>query len=346
MKCNTLEKRAVSWRLAASLRAGRIAAMGYHQLTYRERYLIARHKSSGESLAEIGRMLKRSKSTVSRELKRNADSSDGRYRVEKAHSYAKARRSRCRKGTHFEPEQVELVHRLVQSKWSPEQVSGRLRKQQRLQIGTTTIYRWLRRDRAQQGRSWLQTRQLSHRYRKGYRVPDRRGRMGGKRPLSERPQQANDRSEMGHIEGDTVMGKDGRHCLLTLVDRKTRWTRIIKLPARQASEVNKALIREVRAGRLRMKSLTLDNGTEFHGFKELEAKLGIQVFFAQPYHSWERGTNENTNGLIRQYLPKGTCFKSLTQRRCDEIERELNDRPRKVLGYSTPNEAYADERCA
>jgi len=122
-----------------------------------------------------------------------------------------------------------------------------------------------------------------------------------------------DRSEPGHYEGDTVMGRDGRHCVLTLVERKTRRTSILKLPARQAVEVNKALIREVRAGRLQMKSLTLDNGTEFHGFKELQQKLGIKVYFARPYHSWERGTNENTNGLIRQYLPKGSCFKNLTQ---------------------------------
>ena len=151
---------------------------------------------------------------------------------------------------------------------------------------------------------------------------------------------------MGHLEGDTVMGVDGRHCLLTLVDRRTRKLRIIKLKARQASEVNKALIREVKSGRLRVKTLTLDNGTEFHGFKELETVLGIQIFFAQPYHSWERGTNENTNGLIRQYLPKRTCFKNLTQAQCNVIERELNDRPRKVLGFSTPNEAWAEECCA
>jgi IS30 family transposase len=214
-----------------------------------------------------------------------------------------------------------------------------------LGVGTSTIYRWLAKDKAAGGLSWLQTRQLSRRYRKGYRVKDQRGRMGGKRPLSERPPGATDRSEVGHLEGDTVMGRDGRHCLLTLVDRMTRKSRIVKLPARQAAEVNKALIREVRSGRLAIKSLTLDNGTEFHGFKELEEKLGIKVYFAQPYHSWERGTNENTNGLIRQYLPKGSCFKELTQKRCNEIERELNDRPRKVLGFSTPNEAYAEECC-
>jgi transposase, IS30 family len=319
--------------------------VAYHQLTTRERYLIVQHKSMGLSLREIGRALCRSASTISRELKRNADSSDGRYRVEKADSYARARRRRSRQGSQFKPSEVAAVHELIGRKWSPQQVSGRLRKQRRLQIGTSTIYRWLAQDKARGGLSWLQTRQLSRRYRKGYRVKDLRGKMSGKRPLSERPRRANDRSEMGHLEGDTVMGKDGRHCLLTLVDRMTRRTRILKLPARQVAEVNKALIKEARSGRLKMKSLTLDNGTEFHGFKELEAKLGIEVYFAQPYHSWERGTNENTNGLIRQYLPKGSCFRHLTQRQCDEIERELNDRPRKVLGFSTPNEAHVEACC-
>lgn len=319
--------------------------MGYHQLTTRERYLIVEHKSMGWSLRKIAKALLRSASTISRELKRNVDRSDGCYRVEKADSYARARRWRSRQGSQFEASEVAQVHELIRRKWSPEQVSGRLRKRGGLRIGTSTIYRWLAKDKARGGVSWLQTRQLSRRYRKGYRVRDLRGRMSGKRPLSDRPGQANDRSEVGHLEGDTVMGKDGRHCLLTLVDRMTRRVRIVKLPARQAAEVNKALIREVRSGRLQLKSLTLDNGTEFHGFKELEEKLGIEVYFAQPYHSWERGTNENTNGLIRQYLPKGSCFKQLTQRQCDEIERELNDRPRKVLGFSTPNEAHVEACC-
>jgi transposase, IS30 family len=319
--------------------------VGYHQLTTRERYLIVEHKSMGWSLRKIAKALLRSTSTISRELKRNVDRSDGWYRVEKADSYARARRWRSRRGSQFEPSEVAQVHELIGRKWSPEQVSGRLRKRRGLRIGTSTIYRWLAKDKACGGLSWLQTRQLSRRYRKGYRVRDLRGRMSGKRPLSERPRQANDRSEVGHLEGDTVMGKDGRHCLLTLVDRMTRRVRIVKLPARQAAEVNKALIREVRSGRVKLKSLTLDNGTEFHGFRELEEKLGIEVYFAQPYHSWERGTNENTNGLIRQYLPKGSCFKQLTQRQCNEIEKELNDRPRKVLGFSTPNEAHVEACC-
>lgn len=319
--------------------------MGYHQLTYRERYLIARHKSSGESLRAIARMLHRSPSTISRELRRNANRSDGRYRVDKANSYARARRWRSRMGIQFGHDEVGLVHELMEHKWSPQQISGRLRKLGLLSVGTATIYRWVAQDKARGGALWQRTRRLSHRYRKGYRVVDHRGRMRGKRPLSARPSRVNLRQEFGHWEGDTVMGKDGRHCLLTLVERMTRLTRIIKLPARQASEVNRSLTKEMRKGTLKMKSLTLDNGTEFHGFAELERQLGIEVYFAQPYHSWERGTNENTNGLIRQYLPKGMCFKEVTQRQCDAIERELNDRPRKVLGFDTPAEAYSQQCC-
>ena len=319
--------------------------MGYHQLTYRERYLIAEHKSSGESVRAIGKMIGRSASTVSRELRRNATKRDGRYRVDKADSYARARRWRSRRGPQFEPDEVELVHELMEHKWSPEQISHRLSKLGVMSIGMATIYRWVRRDKATGGSLWSRTRRLSQRYRKGYRVADHRGRIGGKTPISQRPVTVASRLEFGHWEGDTVMGKDGRHCLLTLVERMTRWTRIVKLPARQTVEVNKALAREIRSGRLRMKSLTLDNGTEFHGFKQMQEELGIEVYFAQPYHSWERGTNENTNGLIRQYLPKGMCFKEVTQRKCNAIEQELNDRPRKVLGFDTPNEAYSQQCC-
>lgn len=194
--------------------------MEYHQLTAQERYLILHHKSNGHSLRQIGEMLNRSASTISRELKRNV-SGDGRYRPDKAESYARARRRRSRRGSQFEAAEIELVHSLVRRKWSPEQVSRRLRKLKRLDIGTATIYRMLAKEKAQGGGSWLQLRQLSHRYRKGYRVVDRRGRMQGKRPLHDRPAGAQDRSEAGHLEGDTVMGSDGRHCLLTLVDRKT-----------------------------------------------------------------------------------------------------------------------------
>lgn len=321
--------------------------MTYHQLTREERYLMARGLSSGASLRAIARELVRDVSTISRERRRNAEASDGRYRYEKADSYARARRRRCRQGTQYEEHEVELVQRLMREKWSPEQISGRCRLRGWLRISSSTIYRWIRRDRGRGGRLWEQTRRLSRRYRKGYRVKDHRGRLQGKVPLSQRPKAVQARLEFGHWEGDTVMGRDGRHCVLTLVERKTRRVRIIKLRARQVSEVNRALSRELGAGgRLVIKSLTFDNGTEFHGYAELHKRYGTSFYFAAPYHSWERGTNENTNGLIRQYLPKGSCFKSLTQKQCDAIEKALNDRPRKTLAFSTPMEAYDAECCA
>jgi IS30 family transposase len=321
--------------------------MEYHQLTLGERYRIARMKSMGDSCRAIARKLRRCPSTISRELRRNADTSNGRYRVDKAHSYAVARRRRSRRGTHCEPGEVQLVHELMQYKWSPQQISGRLRTLGVLDVGTSTIYRWIKRDKTRGGQLWLRTRRLCWRYRKGYRVPDRRGRLMGKRSIDERPLQVQQRIEFGHWEGDTVMGRDGRHCILTLVERKTLKLRIRKLPARQAAEVNKVLHQELGPqGELVIKSLTLDNGTEFHGYAELEKRHGTKFYFARPYHSWERGTNENTNGLIRQYLPKGTCFKDLTQRQCTTIEQALNNRPRKKLGFATPDEAYDEQCCA
>jgi transposase, IS30 family len=320
--------------------------MEYHQLTFGERYRIARMKSMGDSCRAIARKLQRSPSTISRELRRNADTSNGRYRVDKAHSYAVARRRRSRRGTHCKPADVQLVHELMEHKWSPQQISGRLRALGVLEVGASTIYRWIKRDKARGGQLWLRTRRLSRRYRKGYRVQDHRGRLSGKRSIDERPVQVQQRLEFGHWEGDTVMGRDGRHCILTLVERKTLKVRIRKLPARRAEQVNKVLHRELGPnGDLVIKSVTLDNGTEFHGYAELEQSHGTTFYFARPYHSWQRGTNENTNGLIRQYLPKGTCFKDLTDKHCKQIEEALNNRPRKKLGFATPDEAYDQQRC-
>ena len=141
------------------------------------------------------------------------------------------------------------------------------------------------------------------------------------------------------------MGADQRHCLLTLVERVTGYLVMKKLVARTKEQAANALRRALREIERRVRTITLDNGTEFHDYEKVEAKHAVKIYFATPYHSWERRTNENTNGLIRQYLPKGTCFKDLTQRQCDEIEKDLNDRPRKTLGYRTPTEAYDAERC-
>jgi IS30 family transposase len=184
----------------------------------------------------------------------------------------------------------------------------------------------------------LPTSQAVGRKRRG--SPATRGKLVGKRHISERPAAVARRRQIGHYEGDTVMGADARHCILTLVERVTGYVVIKKLTARTKEQASAALARAIIGLGKRVRSITLDNGTEFHDYKSVERQLGVKFYFATPYHSWERGTNENTNGLIRQYLPKGECMKWLTQPECNRIAKELNDRPRERLGFRTPAEVF------
>ena len=165
-----------------------------------------------------------------------------------------------------------------------------------------------------------------------------RGRLPGKRHISERPTAVDQRRELGHWEMDTVIGSATNDCILTLVERLTGCVLIAKLPARNAAAVNRRLLQIITEGPHLFHTITVDNGTEFHAYEQIERLTGVLFYFATPYHSWERGTNENTNGLIRQYLPKRTTMKHLTQSRCNEIACVLNNRPRKRHGFLSPIE--------
>ena len=165
--------------------------------------------------------------------------------------------------------------------------------------------------------------------------------MVGKRHISERPKAVEMRVRMGHWEGDTVMGSDLRHCVLTMVERVSGYVIIKKLTARTKEQAAGALKQAISEVKRKVHTITLDNGTEFHDYEKVEAVHAVKFYFATPYHSWERGTNENTNGLIRQYLPKGMCMRHVTQADCDAIAAELNDRPRRRLGFKTPSERFA-----
>jgi IS30 family transposase len=314
--------------------------MTYHQLTQEERYLITAHSTCGYSDAAIARLLGRHRSTVSRELRRNATHHDGDYRAEKAHSYAVARRRRCRRRPQFSAEDMARVTHLLRRKWSAVQVSGVLRESSTLRISHETIYRRIRWDKKAGGDLWRHTRIMSKFGRKRYRSHDSRGVLPGKRPISERPAEVETRQRIGHWEGDTVMGSDMHHCVLTLVERKTGYAIIKKLTARTADQVTKAATRAIRRHCARFKTLTLDNGTEFHDYAVLEKRFPVRIYFATPYHSWERGSNENFNGLLRQYLPKGTCMRHVTQAQCDHIADDLNNRPRKRHRFKTPAALY------
>ena len=182
--------------------------------------------------------------------------------------------------------------------------------------------------------------------RKGYGSVDSRGVLRDKKHLSERSAGAQNRSRVGHWEVDTVIGGGSKDCIVTLVDRKAGVTLIGKLRNRTIQELNRVVIKLIKSSGFRFKSITADNGTEFHGYKEIERKAKVKFYFVTPYHSWERGTNENTNGLIRQYLPKRTSMASITQADCDKIAEQLNNRPRKRFGYWTPLEVYFNKRVA
>jgi transposase, IS30 family len=314
--------------------------MRYHQLTQEERYRITAHRMAGNSQAEIARLLQRHTSTIGRELKRNTTRHDGKYRAEKAHSYATARRRRSRRGARFSAEQMARVAVLLRRRWSAEQVSGILGKTGELAISHEAIYRHIRWDKLAGGSLWRYTRIMSNQRRKHYRGADSRGILPGKRHISERPVEVEGRQRTGHWEGDTVMGSDLHHCVLTLVERKTGFAIVKKLKSRTKAEVNRAATRAIRSHCRQFKTITFDNGTEFHDYALLEQRFPVKVYFATPYHSWERGSNENFNGLLRQYLPKGTCMRPVTQAQCDHIADDLNNRPRKRLGFNTPAKLY------
>jgi transposase, IS30 family len=328
------------WIYPPSAKKRDTSMSSYQQLSQEERYTIAALLRSRVSQAEIARTLGRDPGTISRELSRNPTHHDGAYRAELAHGYSTARRKRSRRGSQFSLEQWSLVVRLLRFDLSPEQISNTLKGNGFFSISYETIYKYLLYDKKKGGSLYKHLRNVTKRRRKRYNSHDSRGRLAGKRPISSRPEAINSRNEFGHWEGDTVMGLDRRHCILTLVERKTGYVIIKKLESRTVDQVNSACLAAIKEHKKKFRSITFDNGTEFHGYKEIEAHYPITCYFAAPYHSWERGTNENTNGLIRQYLPKRSCMRHITQADCDWIANRLNTRPRKRHGYKSPELLY------
>lgn len=312
--------------------------MTYHQITSEERYILATLRKQGFNQAEIARELGRHRSTIGRELKRNSARFDGCYRPSKAIERTAGRRARSRRNQRFTRTDLRRVEAQLRELWSPEQICGRLRGS--LFISHETIYRHIWRDRFLGGSLHTYLRGARKQRRKRYGAYDSRGRLAGKKHISERPLAAEQRSEIDHWEIDTVIGKGEYHCLVTVVDRKTGYLVIGKLRARTKEHTNHRTLRLMRRHPQQFKTITADNGTEFHDYAQLEHATGVAFYFATPHHSWERGTNENTNGLIRQYVPKGTSMAKLSQQRCDAIAQALNDRPRKRLGFKTPRECF------
>lgn len=316
--------------------------MTYRQITSGERYMLAALRTQGYTASEIARALGRHPSSISRELRRNG-CNDGAYRPSKADRRTRGRRSRSRRNRRFGPDEFGLVEGLLPHLWSPEQIAGYLRRHQMLSISHETIYQHIWRNKRRGGRLYEYLRCAGKQRRKRYGRYDSRGRLAGKRHISERPASVEDRSETGHWEIDTVMGTGSKDCIVTLVERKTGYTLIGKLRDRSKSELTQRTVWMIRKHQGRFQTITSDNGTEFHDYKRIEQQTGVCFYFANPHHSWERGTNENTNGLIRQYLPKGMNMDEVSQQDCSLIAHALNHRPRKRLAFRDPEECFNEE---
>ena len=314
--------------------------MTYRQLSPEERYMLAALRRQGLNQAEIARALGRHRSTLCRELCRNSTRSDGRYRASTAQERTNGRRSRSRRNQRFTAEDFALIDGLLCRQWSPEQVAGHLARTQQLSISHETIYRHVWRDQQEGGRLYTHLRGARKRRRKRYGAYDSRGKLAGKRLISERPPAVETRRQAGHWEIDTVMGRGSKDCIVSLVERRSGLLLIGKLADRTTASLNRRVIRLIGRHEGAFQTVTADNGTEFHGYGQIERRRQVLFYFARPYHSWERGSNENANGLIRQYLPKGMSMAGLSQQRCNAIARSLNTRPRKRLGFRTPLECF------
>jgi IS30 family transposase len=311
--------------------------MSYHQITREERYTISTLRKQGYRTSKIASVLGRHRSSIYREIRRNQCNDKG-YRPFKADSRTRGRRSRSRRNKQFEARDFALIESYLRLDWSPEQVSCYLKRVKILNISHETIYLHVWADKEAGGDLYARFRGAPKQRRKRYGSYDSRGRLAGKRHISERPESIESRETFGHWEIDTVLGKGSRDCIVTLVERKTKYTLIGKLKARTVDQLNARLLKIIKRHRKKFKTITADNGTEFHGYESIEKKTGVKFYFATPYHSWERGTNENTNGLIRQYLPKSQSMASVTQHQCNAIAAKLNTRPRKLLGFFSPEE--------
>ena len=314
----------------------------YCQLTEAERYTLSVLKRQGRSLRSIAQDLQRSPSTISREVRRNATVMQDRprplYVPSKAQEHANGRRTRSRRVKHHDPAVYAHVEELLcDQQWSPEQIANQVFEQRGVRISYMTIYRHVRRDQRHGGRLHTHLRQGGKRRRKRTHGPEKRGKLANKPMIDTRPEAIELRQEVGHWEGDTVMGATGeRACLLTLVERATGMALVIKLPHRTVHAVNRAALQAIRTSGLPFKTITWDNGTEFHGYRALEHAAGVRCYFAYPYHPWQRGSNENFNGLLRQYFRKGKSMTHIRQNDCNRITAKLNQRPRKRYGFQTP----------
>jgi IS30 family transposase len=288
--------------------------------------------NASHNITQIANLLGRSKSTISRELCRNAGSHG--YRPKQACELSQQRAQGSRNAALVAPWVKEQASALLELQWSPEQIAGKL------PVSHETLYQYIYADKAKGGKLWKNLRCQKRRRKRYAGGLDRRGQIPNRRPLSERAAHVEDRKQVGHWECDTVIGANHKQAIVTVVERKSGYAVMAKVSNKTSDLVGAAIIRVLKPFKARVKTLTYDNGKEFCGHVEIDQALGSVGYFARPFASWERGSNENFNGLLRQYVPKKRAMASITDEEIRMIENRLNNRPRKRLGFKTPAEVF------
>lgn len=313
----------------------------YTQLTQEERYHIYALKKSGESQSDIAKELGRHRSTIGRELKKNSGMKN--YRPKQAHRFAQTRKAN-RAQSRISKDVWDKVEKMILEEISPEQISCRLKLEHDIDISHETIYQYIREDKKAGGKLHTHLRHAGKR-RKKRGSQSKRGQIPNRKSIDERPEHIEKRDRIGDWEIDTIIGKNHQGAFVTIVERKSRYTRIQYIVNRTASATEHATVALLESYGKKVKTITADNGKEFTNHENIASRLDAVVYFAHPYSPWERGTNENTNGLLRQYFPKGSSFDGVTPERIQEVEDRLNHRPRKCLGFLTPHEVFFEQKC-
>ena len=313
----------------------------YTQLTRGKRYQIRALLKAGISQSKVAFYLKVHKSTISREIRRNRGHKG--YRPWQAHEMAMARRFQAPKRIKMSPAMIILVSHYIRQDFSPEQVCGFLARNHALKISHETIYKYIWSDKRMGGCLYKHLRHSKRKYKKRYGTQERRGRMKGQVSIDLRPAVVEAKSRIGDWEMDTITGKNSTGYLLTVVERKSKLTLIKRVPDRQADQMAKAIVQLLRPYKDNVFTITVDNGKEFALHKRISKNLKAKIYFAHPYHAWERGLNENTNGLLRQYFPKKIDFRTIDDDSIQHAIERLNNRPRKTLGFATPNEVFSKD---
>src|SRR5215510_8855478 len=314
--------------------------MSYTQLTRVLRYQIYALKKAGHNQSEIAKEIGYHKSTISRELKRNRGQKG--YRPYQADEMAYDRQCDAYRAR-IAWETWQEVERLLRQEWSPEQISGWLKREQRPSVSHECIYLYVYADK-RRGGTLHQHLRSQKKQRKRYSGYIRRGQIPNRISIEQRPKIVANKARFGNWEADTIIGAQHKAGLLSLVERKSKLTRLRKLHTKAAAEMKDVTIAVLKPLAAKVHTITVDNGKEFCEHEEIASALQARIYFAHPYASWERGVNENTNGLVRQYFPKKSNFAELTDADVQRVEDLLNNRPRKSLAYRTPNDVFFKQR--